>query len=104
MVGFDEIILIAVAALILFGPDKLPHYLRELGRFYAEIKKAQRELERELSTDVLTSGPAARAPSPQVVEIAKKMGIAAEGKSEEQLLAEIEANVPQNLKADDGIK
>ncbi len=57
MVGFDEVLLIAVAALLLFGPDKLPHYLRELGKLYAEVKKAQREFERELNPDALVSRP-----------------------------------------------
>ena len=94
MVGFDEVILIAVAALLLFGPDKLPQYLRELGRFYAEIKKAQREIERELSVDALVATPALKPPSPKVVEIARKMGIGTDGKTEDQLLAEIEATVP----------
>jgi sec-independent protein translocase protein TatA len=95
MVGFDEVLLIAVAALLLFGPDKLPHYLRELGRLYAEVKKAQREFERELNPDALISTPAVKMPSPQVIEIAKKLGIGTEGKTEEELLIEIEAAVPR---------
>jgi len=95
MVGFDEILLIAVAALLLFGPDKLPQYLRELGRLYAEVKKAQREFERELNPDALVSVPAVKMPSAQVVEIAKKLGIGTEGKTEDQLLREIDAAVPQ---------
>ena len=94
MVGFDEILLIAVAALLLFGPDKLPQYLRELGRLYAEVKKAQREFERELNPDALISSPAVRMPSPQVVEIAKKLGLGTDGKSEDELLREIDAAVP----------
>jgi sec-independent protein translocase protein TatA len=95
MVGFDEILLIAVAALLLFGPDKLPQYLRELGKLYAEVKKAQREFERELNPDALVSAPAIRMPSPQVIEIAKKMGIGTDGKTEEELLIEIDAAVPK---------
>jgi sec-independent protein translocase protein TatA len=95
MVGFDEILLIAVAALLLFGPDKLPQYLRELGRLYAEVKKAQREFERELSPDALVSAPAIKMPTPQVMEIAKKLGIGIDGKTEDELLAEIEAAVPR---------
>jgi len=95
MVGFDEILLIAVAALLLFGPDKLPQYLRELGRLYAEVKKAQREFERELNPDALISSPVVRMPSPQVVEIAKKLGLDTEGKSEDELLREIDAAVPR---------
>lgn len=93
MVGFDEIIFIAVIALLLFGPDKLPQYIKELGKFYAEIKKAQRELELEFQKPSLESSSAIekKAPSPTVIEIAKKMNVPTEGKSEEQLLVEIDA-------------
>jgi sec-independent protein translocase protein TatA len=95
MVGFDSILLIAVVALLLFGPDKLPHYLRELGKIYAEVKKAQREFERELNPDALVSTPAVKMPSPQVIEIAKKLGISTDARTEEELLIEIEAAVPR---------
>ncbi len=94
MVGFDEIIFIAVVALLLFGPDKLPGYLRELGKLYAEVRKAQRDFERELTGDALTASPVVKPPSPRVVDIATKMGIKTEGKTEDQLLAEIDAAVP----------
>lgn len=96
MVGFDEVLLIGIAALLLFGPDKLPQYLREIGKLYAEIKKAQREFERELkgSSDALVSKPVAKQPSDKIADIARKMGIATEGKTEDQLLAEISATIP----------
>jgi sec-independent protein translocase protein TatA len=95
MVGFDSILLIAIVALLLFGPDKLPQYLRELGKLYAEVKKAQREFERELNPDTLVSAPAIKMPSPHVIEIAKKLGISIEGKTEEELLIEIDAAMPK---------
>ena len=95
MVGFDEVILIAVALLLLFGPDKLPQYLRELGKLYAEVKKAQRDIERELSSDSVVSAQAPKPPSGKVIEIARKMGISTDGKTEEQLLVAIDARMPQ---------
>jgi sec-independent protein translocase protein TatA len=101
MVGFDSILLIAIVALLLFGPDKLPQYLRELGKLYAEVKKAQREFERELNPGALVSAPAAKPPSPQVIEIAKKMGINTDGKTEEELLKAIAAAVPRPTPAAD---
>jgi sec-independent protein translocase protein TatA len=104
MVGFDEIILIAIVALLLFGPDKLPQYLRELGKLYAEVKKAQREFERELNPDALVAAPVAAAPkmpSPHVVEIARKLGISPDGKTEEELLIEIDASMPNPALAAD---
>lgn len=101
MVGFDEIILIGIVALLLFGPDKLPQYLKELGKFYAEIKKAQREFELELNKPALesTSTLVNKAPSATVLEIAKKMNVPVEGKTEEQLLREIDAAVGQKANA-----
>jgi sec-independent protein translocase protein TatA len=42
--GFGEILLIAVALLILFGPSKLPELGKALGKSLHEFKKASREL------------------------------------------------------------
>jgi len=48
MLGFEEIILIAIIALIILSPEKLTEFLRELGRIYAEYKKAKRIIELEV--------------------------------------------------------
>ena len=104
MVGFDSVLLIAIVALLLFGPDKLPQYLRELGKLYAEVKKAQREFERELNPAALVAAPvvaAPKVPSPHVIEIARKLGISPEGKTEEALLIEIDARMPKPATAAD---
>lgn len=91
MVDFASIALIAIAALLLFGPDKLPQYLREAGRYYAEFKKLQNEFNFEANKESLVAQPVTyREPSQKVLDIAKKINIATEGKTEEQLLAEIE--------------
>ncbi|MBP1157486.1 MULTISPECIES: twin-arginine translocase TatA/TatE family subunit [unclassified Paenibacillus] len=42
--GFSEILLIAVIALLLFGPNKLPELGRSLGRTLHEFKKGTREI------------------------------------------------------------
>lgn len=42
--GFQEIILIFVIALIVFGPKKLPEIGRTIGRGLAEFKRASNEL------------------------------------------------------------
>jgi TatA/E family protein of Tat protein translocase len=91
MVDFTEILLIVIVALLLFGPDKLPEYLKQLGRFYAEIKKAQRDFERELSKESVISNNVLeeKKPSDKVIGIAQKMGISTEGKTESQILDEI---------------
>ncbi|MCR6545790.1 twin-arginine translocase TatA/TatE family subunit [Dehalobacterium formicoaceticum] len=43
-IGFPELILILVIALIVFGPGKLPEVGASLGRAINEFKNASREL------------------------------------------------------------
>jgi sec-independent protein translocase protein TatA len=40
MFGIEDIILILVVALLLFGPNKLPEMARSLGKATGEFKKA----------------------------------------------------------------
>ncbi len=48
MIGWGEFTLIVILAILLLGPDKLPEVAREIGRLYAEYKKAKRRLELEI--------------------------------------------------------
>ena len=48
MLGWGELALILVLAIILLGPDKLADLARTLGRIYGEYQKAKRQLELEL--------------------------------------------------------
>ncbi len=48
MLGFEELIFIAIIALIILSPEKLAEFARELGKIYAEYKKAKRLLELEV--------------------------------------------------------
>lgn len=45
MIGSTELIAILIAALFLFGPQKLPELARSLGSAFGEFKKAQRAAE-----------------------------------------------------------
>lgn len=47
MLSFEEMIFIAIIALILLSPEKLTEFLREIGKIYAEYKKAKRLIELE---------------------------------------------------------
>jgi sec-independent protein translocase protein TatA len=49
MIGAPELITILIAALFLFGPQKLPELARSLGGAIGEFKKAQRAAELELT-------------------------------------------------------
>jgi sec-independent protein translocase protein TatB len=54
-IGFWELVIIAIVALLVVGPDKLPAFARQagkwLGKFRRLIHNLQRELKQELSID-----------------------------------------------------
>lgn len=54
-VGIPEIMVILVVAVIVFGPDRLPEFARQAGRFVRELRKlasnAQNQLREELGPE-----------------------------------------------------
>jgi sec-independent protein translocase protein TatA len=52
--GFSELVIIFVIALIVFGPRKLPELGRSLGKGMAEFRKATNELKRTWEDEVRT--------------------------------------------------
>jgi TatA/E family protein of Tat protein translocase len=52
--GFPEIIVIFLVALLVFGPRKLPELGKSLGKSLAEFKKATNELKRTWEEEVRT--------------------------------------------------
>lgn len=51
-IGFQEILLILLLALIIFGPKKLPELAKSLGKGIAEFKKAADEVKKGLEDAV----------------------------------------------------
>lgn len=49
MIGSPELLAIGIAALILFGPNKLPQLAKSLGQSIGDFKKAQRAAELEFN-------------------------------------------------------
>jgi Tat protein translocase TatB subunit len=45
-IGFPELLLIAIIALVVIGPKRLPDLARALGRGFAEFRRASDELKR----------------------------------------------------------
>ena len=91
MLGTQEIVLIFLAVIILFGASKIPELARSLGMATGEFKKAQQEADRELK-DVeksLKEGGSKQEDSDKVKQMAKDFGIEVESKSDEELLDEI---------------
>lgn len=58
-VGFSELILLAIVALVVLGPEKLPHAARILGAWVGRIRRTvstmQAEIEREVATQEIRS-------------------------------------------------
>src|SRR5689334_22235959 len=51
-IGMPEMVIIAVIALIIFGPRKLPELGRSLGKSIAEFKRASNELKNTLEEEI----------------------------------------------------
>jgi TatA/E family protein of Tat protein translocase len=92
-VGPQELILVLIVVLVLFGPKKLPEMARNMGKAMAEFQKAKEEFVREVeasSSEVLGEDPSGEKTRGGLRAIARNLGIGTEGKSEEELLREIQ--------------
>lgn len=109
MLGGPEVIIIIAVGLLLFGPKKLPELARAVGRAVGEYQKAVQEFEHEVdavrketldggkqSDPARTTGVRKKTgPSPQLLKIAKNLGIDTADKTESRLLAEINRRTKQ---------
>lgn len=60
-IGGWEFIVIAVLALLLFGPDKLPQFARTIGRFMRDFKRYQDLMESTIRGEIFASDPGSQA-------------------------------------------
>jgi len=51
-VGFPELVLILVVALLVLGPQRLPEVARMLGRAYAQLRRASEEFQNTIRQDL----------------------------------------------------
>jgi TatA/E family protein of Tat protein translocase len=51
-VGMQELIIILVVALLVFGPKRLPELARSMGRAFAEFRRATEDIKESLTLDV----------------------------------------------------
>jgi sec-independent protein translocase protein TatA len=61
-IGFGEILVILLLALMIFGPKRLPEMGRTVGRSLREFRKAAADLRAEIESD--TDDDVPRVPSP----------------------------------------
>lgn len=85
-------ILILIAVLFLFGPNKLPEMARSLGKAAGEFKKAQIEAEHELKK----MDKPLDDKDTKIHNLAIEMGIDVKNKTIEQLVEEIRNKIKSN--------
>jgi len=94
MIGTNEIMIIGLIIVLLFGASKLPELAHSVGRSMGEFKKAQKEAERELSEfERSLEATPKEAKKSKVIKMAEELGIATEGKTEDELLDEIQTTL-----------
>ncbi len=64
--GMPELIMIAVLALLLFGPKKLPEIGKSVGRALGEFKRASNDLKRTIEDEIEKSQEPTRSTGPVV--------------------------------------
>jgi twin arginine-targeting protein translocase TatB len=55
-IGWAELLLIAIVALVVVGPDKLPEAARQTGKFYGRLQRLWSEARADLRTEVELAG------------------------------------------------
>src|SRR3989304_7530314 len=96
MIGTQELILILIVMLFIFGDSKLPELARSLGKAAGEFKRAQ--VETELDIKRFNKPPDDK--DIKIHNLAIEMGIDVKNKTSEQLVEEIRAK----MKSSQGIK
>lgn len=95
-IGPQEILFIFVIVILIFGASKIPELARSLGKATGEFKKGKQEAEIEIK-DIersIKEGKPSEDRATKLKKMAKDLGIQTEGKTDEQLLDEIQKKMP----------
>jgi len=94
MQGFNEILIIAIVAIILlFGAKKVPEMARAFGRAKGEFERGKQEIDKELKEITKTPGKKEETEREKLIKAANSLGINTQGKTDEQLREEIQAAI-----------
>lgn len=81
LIGWEWIVIVAVVIIFfMWGPAKIPQLARALGQVRKEYSKGSKEGEDK---------PTAASPGDALIDTAKKLGIATEGKTKDEISKEI---------------
>jgi sec-independent protein translocase protein TatA len=90
--GWEWIIIGVVAiVIIMWGPSKIPELAKALGKAKGEFDKASKDFQDAASATA--NGPKIRSNDEILLETAKNLGIETDGKTREQISAEIAEKV-----------
>jgi sec-independent protein translocase protein TatB len=72
-IGFSEILVIFILALLVLGPERLPRVVREVGRWVGRARAMARQFQEQLEeeVDVDRNPPSWRSPGPPTPEHAE---------------------------------
>lgn len=93
--GSQEIVLILIVIVLLFGAAKLPELARSVGKSSGEFKKAQKEAEIEFKKFEREMELKADEPESKIQKMAREQGISTVGKNDDELLDEINAKLKE---------
>lgn len=79
------IVAIIIVVLLLWGPQKIPELARALGQAKREFNEAARGAKKEIEAIAKPTSTS----DEKLIEVAKSLGIATEGKTREQIAQEI---------------
>ena len=51
MIGGTELVIVGLIILVLFGSDKIPNLMRDVGKGMKEIQKAKEEIKKDLDVE-----------------------------------------------------
>jgi sec-independent protein translocase protein TatA len=90
--GWEWIIIGVVAiVIIMWGPSKIPELAKALGKAKGEFDKASKDFQEAATTTA--NAPKVRSNDELLLETAKNLGITTDGKTREQISAEIAEKV-----------
>ena len=82
-IGFTELLVVFVVALLVIGPDKLPLYAKKLGEALQAFRKASDEMTRDLKESVIDPLEQAQQPLREALEPVNQLGSQLQGNVKE---------------------
>ena len=64
--GFSELVMVLVVALLVFGPEKLPEFARTLGKVTGQLRRTMDDLKHEISLPLREIESSIKSQPPQV--------------------------------------